>query len=215
MTLLGDFEIAEGLLCEFILEIFAAFVEEGSKLGMQELLTATQFELECLKFLHNYSVEAGLFEGSILARIAPLTPGDPLPRLERSETWRRYRQLLQEVADLQARNDQRDVSGHLKALGADSTRAEAGPEHAEGRQAAVNPRRSPKEFVDDYRLRPPRRSYEKLAAKIGLGKDTLYAITKEMRWVSDENYKVVATACACKPEDLHPRDVPRPLRRRS
>jgi hypothetical protein len=82
-------------------------------------------------------------------------------------------------------------------------------------QAVVTPKRNPKDFVDDFRLRPPRRSYEKFAAHIGLSKDTLYAITKETRWVSDENYKVVASACGCKPEDLHPRDVPRPERRRS
>jgi hypothetical protein len=100
-------------------------------------------------------------------------------------------------------------------IGADSAGAEAVAEPAARLRAVVNPKRSPKEFVDDFRLRPPRRSYEKFAAQIGLSKDTLYAITKETRWVSDENYKVVANACGCKPEDLHPRDVPRPERRRS
>jgi len=100
-------------------------------------------------------------------------------------------------------------------VGADSLGAEAVAERAAIPQGAVNSKRSPKEFVDDYRLRPPRRSYEKFAAQIGLSKDTLYAITQETRWVSDDNYKVVANACGCKPEDLHPTDVPRPERRRS
>jgi hypothetical protein len=86
---------------------------------------------------------------------------------------------------------------------------------ADSGNAEAGPTRSPKELVDDCRLRPPRRSYEKLAGKIGLSKDTLYAITKETRWVSDETYQVVAGICGCKPEDLHPRDIPRPERRRS
>lgn len=74
-------------------------------------------------------------------------------------------------------------------------------------------RRSPREFIDEHR-RHAKYSYEKLAARIGLGKDTLFAITKEIRWVSDLNYSLVAQACNCRPEDLHPRDVPRPERRR-
>jgi hypothetical protein len=72
---------------------------------------------------------------------------------------------------------------------------------------------SPKELVDAAK-RHPKRSYEKFASKIGIGKDTLYAITKESRWVSDESYVLVAEACKCKPEDLHPRDIPKPERRR-
>jgi hypothetical protein len=74
-------------------------------------------------------------------------------------------------------------------------------------------RSSPKELVDTAK-RKPKRSYEKFAAHIGIGKDTLYAITKETRWVSDETYILVAEVCHCKPEDLHPRDIPRPERRR-
>jgi hypothetical protein len=74
-------------------------------------------------------------------------------------------------------------------------------------------RPSPKEFVDAAR-RHPKRSYEKFAAQIGIGKDTLYKITKETSWVSDETYALVAEVCNCKPEDLHPRDIPRPEHRR-
>ena len=209
-----EFEIAEGLVCEFILDVLIAFVEEGHRLGMQELLTAAQFESECLKFVHCYSVAAGLFDGDFIARVVTDVPGDIAPGIERSERWRRCRKLLQEVADVQASNDQHDVSVRLK-VGSNLTAAETVAEDAARLLAALSSKKSPKEFVDDYRLRPPRRSYEKLAGKIGLSKDTLYAITKETRWVSDENYRVVASICGCKPEDLYPRDVPRPERRRS
>jgi hypothetical protein len=75
-------------------------------------------------------------------------------------------------------------------------------------------RTSPKEFIDAHKRRR-KCSYEKLASHIGIGKDTLYAITLESRWVSDENYRLVSEVCGCKPEDLHPRDLPRPQRRRS
>ena len=109
-----DFEIAEGLLCEFILEIFMVFVLEGHKLGMQELLTAAELESECLKFVHSYSVEAGLFDGTFLALVVTEGPGDVAPRIERSDRWRRYRQLLQEVADAQASNDPKLLSGHQR-----------------------------------------------------------------------------------------------------
>ena len=80
-------------------------------------------------------------------------------------------------------------------------------------QTGAPVRCSPKELVDAAK-RQPKRSCEKFAAVIGIGKDTLYAITKETRWVSDETYDLVAQACKCKPEDLHPRDIPRPERRR-
>jgi hypothetical protein len=73
-------------------------------------------------------------------------------------------------------------------------------------------RRSPKDFIDAAK-RQRTGSYEKFAAHIGISKDTLYAITKESRWVSDANYKLVAEVCGCNPEDLRPRDVPRPERR--
>jgi len=76
-------------------------------------------------------------------------------------------------------------------------------------------RPAPKDFVDRFKRRPPKRSYEKIAASIGISKDTLYAITKETRWVSDDTYGCVADACGCKPEDLHPRDILRPDRHRS
>jgi hypothetical protein len=78
----------------------------------------------------------------------------------------------------------------------------------------VHTSRSPKDFVDAVK-RHPKRSYEKLASYMGISKDTLYAITNENRWVSDESYEIVAKVCSCKATDLHPRDLPRPANRRT
>jgi hypothetical protein len=69
--------------------------------------------------------------------------------------------------------------------------------------------RLPQEIIDSFRIRSKVRSYEKLAGRIGISKDTLYAITKETRWLADQTYQLVATACNCEPEELHPRDLPR------
>jgi hypothetical protein len=80
-------------------------------------------------------------------------------------------------------------------------------------EAPSGKRPSPKERVDACRRRLKIRSYEKFAAKVGISKDTLYAITKEARWVSDQIYELVGEFCGCKPEDLYPRDIPRPDRR--
>lgn len=74
-------------------------------------------------------------------------------------------------------------------------------------------RPAPRELVDAAKRRG-RRSYETLAGRIGIGKDTLYAIRNETRWVSDDSYALVAQQCSCHPEDLHPRDIPPPKRRR-
>jgi len=74
-------------------------------------------------------------------------------------------------------------------------------------------KRTPREIVDAAR-RLLSVSYEKFAGRIGISKDTLYAIIKETKWVSDDSYYHVATACNCEPQDLHPRDIPRPVRHR-
>ena len=74
-------------------------------------------------------------------------------------------------------------------------------------------RRTPREIVDAVKRRLTI-SYEKFASRIGISKDTLYAIIGETKWVSDDSYYHVAKACNCEPEDLHPCDIPRPARRR-
>jgi hypothetical protein len=96
-----------------------------------------------------------------------------------------------------------------------SPTARVQPRPTESIAGANGPNRiTPKELIARFKGQPPRRSYVKLAARIGISKDTIYAITGESRWVSDEMYELVARVCGCKPEQLHPRDLPRPERRR-
>jgi hypothetical protein len=68
-------------------------------------------------------------------------------------------------------------------------------------------RPAPKEIVDAAKPRG-RWSYERLAGRIQISRDTLSAIIREKRWVSDDVYARVAKFCSCRPEDLHPRDLP-------
>jgi hypothetical protein len=99
-----DFTNAETLLLQFILQIFIAFVKEGHKLGMQGQLTAANFESESMKFLRCYALQAGLMDGYLGRAIDGHTPipEDVLNKIECSDQWEMYRQLLQEVADTQA-----------------------------------------------------------------------------------------------------------------
>ena len=46
-----------------------------------------------------------------------------------------------------------------------------------------------------------------------LGRDTLFAVRDETRWVSSKIYEKLAEFIGCKPEQLHPR-LPRPRRKR-
>ena len=75
-------------------------------------------------------------------------------------------------------------------------------------------RPSPRELVDAARTRLKCSSNDKFAAQVGVGRDTLFAIIGETRWVKGDSYRLVAAACGCKPEDLHPRNIPIPRRRR-
>jgi len=191
-----NFEIAEGLLCELILEVFKAFVEEGYKLGMQQLLTAAQLESECVRFLHCYSVQAGLFDDTILPRADTEIPGDLPARIERSEQWRQSRRLLQEVADAQACDEQSDGSGQTSEVkpkvGVDSARAEAIAERAARRQAVVNPI-----------LKQKRWKRGRLATEAGVGKNSVYDYLDGTRaTITDENRKAIADALGLRSEQL-------------
>jgi hypothetical protein len=81
-------------------------------------------------------------------------------------------------------------------------------------EAKVQAELSPKEVLTAAKLSLGYLSWEQFAARIGIGRDTLYAIKGETKWVSDESYIRAAQACKCSPEDLHPRDIPLPSRRR-
>jgi len=144
-------------------------------------------------------------------------------RIEKSPEWKQYQELLLDAFEAQSARTADCSLPHRGGATAAETEASvpSGPatistaeNSAQTLPAETVPsRRTPQEIIDAVRRRLSR-SNEKFAAQIGISKDTLYAITKETRWVSDNNYILVAQACGCNPEDLHPRDVPRPEHRR-
>jgi hypothetical protein len=198
-----EFADAEALLLRLVMRVFIAFAEEGYKIGIEGGITVEELELECLRFLRTYAFEAGLMDDRFL--VPPngdVEIPDGLRReMEKSEEWKRYRGLLINLAEAQG--------GH----GPLSPEPPApSPRSADAQENNSTERACPKQFVDAAK-RQAKRSYEKFASKIGIRKGTLYAITKETRWVSDDSYILVAQACKCKPEDLYPRDIPKPERR--
>jgi hypothetical protein len=197
-----EFAEAESLLLRLVMRVFIAFAEEGYKIGIEGGITAEELESECSRFLRAYALDAGMMDDRFL--VPPhgdVEIPDGLRReMENSEEWNRYRGLLIKLAEVHGGS----LSPHSPA----PTPASANP-----RANDTTERACPKQFVDAAK-RKAKRSHEKFASKIGIGKDTLYAITKETRWVLDENYIRVAQACECRPEDLYPRDIPRPDRSR-
>jgi hypothetical protein len=147
--------------------------------------------------LANYSIDRG-FRGDAAAQAFDAEATEVITRME--QEWREKSKRV----GLSWRKRRPDFKKALRQIGIDLRALTESHE-----PDSSPPRRSPKEFIDISRRRP-KRSYEKLASYIGIGKDTLYKITKETRWVSDPTYALVAEACGCKPEDLHPRDIPRP-----
>ena len=109
-----------------------------------------------------------------------------------------------------------DAPGHP---GKSKTQADEPLAHVPSTPSAQGPdgitvRPDPKALVDAARLRLGLRSYDKLASRVGIGRDTLFVVKNETRWVSDQNYALLAEACHCKPEDLHPVELPKPPSRR-
>lgn len=99
-----DFQAAEALLLDFVLQLLLAFAEEAHTVGMQGDLTAADMESECLKFLRSYVLEAGLMDSpfGVLPRGDTQIPDSFQARIESSDQWGKYRELLQNVADAQA-----------------------------------------------------------------------------------------------------------------
>jgi hypothetical protein len=200
-----DYAEAETLLLELILQVFMVFAEQGHKLAMKAQLPVEDFEAGSLNFLRNYAQDAGLLTGPIpyFGMNPPITERI-WRKIESSPEWQAYRSLLQEAADKQA-------EGGAAQKEPDRALPQG---HPWPNEDGLPRRPSPKERVDAVRLRPTKRSYEKFAAVIGISKDSLYAITKEARWVSNDTYSLVARACNCEEEDLYPRGIPRPEHRR-
>lgn len=73
---------------------------------------------------------------------------------------------------------------------------------------------TPEELVDAFlRAHPEIPNHEALAEKIGIGRDVLFAIKGEKRWVRSAAYEFTALLIGCKEQDLHPRSVVRRRRK--
>ena len=74
-------------------------------------------------------------------------------------------------------------------------------------------RKPPTEFFDAYRAKNPTISYDQMAAKIGISRDSLFKIKEEKAWVREYAYEAVAQTLGCRPENLHPRRIIKTPRR--
>ncbi len=85
-------------------------------------------------------------------------------------------------------------------------------------RTAVDKKSSPKALIDAFMEREGIRSYdgrdgftEKYPV---IGRDTLLAVKDEARWVSKATYRKLAEIIGCMPEQLHPRRLSPPRRKR-
>jgi hypothetical protein len=83
------------------------------------------------------------------------------------------------------------------------------PDDGGGRE----PRRAPADFFEDYRAKNPTMSYDMIAGRIGISRDTLFTIKNEKAWVRDYGYQAAAQLLGCHPADLHPCGIPKTPRR--
>ena len=108
-----SFVAAESLLLDFVLQIFIAFAEEALQLGMRGVLTAAEVDEECRSFLKSCVFEAGLLDGHLVewawGKSAVADSIDT--RIEKSDQWKEYSRLLQEVAD--AQDDGSEISSSV------------------------------------------------------------------------------------------------------
>lgn len=218
-----------------VMRIFLAFAGEACKFGMKSHHPAwsdCELDQRCRDFLLEIVIDAWEHKGKNLGINKMFSSqgwgfsitDDDQRKIEKSPEWMQYQDLLIEAFDAQsvpatddslpqpesAAQTLPETEAAVPAPPATASNAASSFRVLPNEKAPV--RRSPKDFIDATKCRL-KRSYEKFAAHIGIGKDTLYAITKETRWVSAANYKLVAEVCECNPEDLHPHDIPRPGRR--
>jgi hypothetical protein len=202
----------EGQFIRCVMRVFLGFAREACEFGKDSGRRAwsdRELDQRCREFLLMIVVDAWEEKGKDLGIRKPFSSphnwgysldDDARRNIEKSPEWEQYQELLLEAFEAQSAR----APAQLPPMPSVKTQTLHDEE--------VPRRGKPKDFVDIAK-RALTRSYEKLAAHIGISKDTLYAITKETRWVSDDNYILVAGVCGCKPEDLHPRDVPRPKHR--
>lgn len=75
-------------------------------------------------------------------------------------------------------------------------------------------RKPPADFFEAYRAKNPTMTYAQIAGRMGIVYDTLFRIKEERVWVRRDSYEAAADFLGCRPEDLHPRNLPRSPRRR-
>jgi hypothetical protein len=89
---------ADALLLEFVLPIFATFAEAACDLGVQGTYSGERVESECYKFLRHLAMKAQLTSRGEIR-------DDVHGKIDRSDEWKKYRQLLRRVVDAQAANE--------------------------------------------------------------------------------------------------------------
>jgi hypothetical protein len=70
-------------------------------------------------------------------------------------------------------------------------------------------RKAPAEFFEAYRAKHPTATYDQIAARIGISRDSLFKIKDETAWVRAHAYAAAAGLLGCDADDLHPRNLPR------
>jgi hypothetical protein len=123
-------------------------------------------------------------------------PDDVQSRIERSGEWKKYRQLILEVADKQAVDEQansiRQVPQVPPSAKADSVEVETVAERAARRQAVVNPI-----------LQQKRWKRGRLVTEAGLGKNSVYEYLDGTRTkITAENRNAMAAALDLSEEQL-------------
>ncbi|HEY4364962.1 MAG TPA: hypothetical protein VGN17_28620 [Bryobacteraceae bacterium] len=71
-------------------------------------------------------------------------------------------------------------------------------------------RPTPEQILDAYKAKEHLSSWEAVAEKCRVKRDTILAIKNQKRWVSDGSYESVARTVGVEESDLHPQTLPRP-----
>jgi hypothetical protein len=137
---------------------------------------------------------------SRLARDAEQHSADDLKAVE-DAVWRRHRDALCPPDDPAERdNSGPDVPPELVA---DSTG------NAEGASSSPVGRKAPSQYFEAYRAKHPTATYDQIAARIGISRDSLFKIKDETAWVRAHAYTAAGGLLGCDADDLHPRNLPR------
>lgn len=120
------------------------------------------------------------------------------------ERWNRF---LGEHSTLIRQSAEAD--GHPETSAAEARQSAQPPAASNG---APSDRRAPADFFEKYQQNSGI-TYDQMAARIGISRDTLFKIKEERSWVRPQNYSDAAQLLGCQPVDLYPRNLPR-LRRR-